>query len=127
MIIFILKQYTAILFLDKFFDKTSWESSHKIAHPFKNKMLEVKDIIEIALFYNILKVDELLSLIKILYHEDNIIKDFATIYPVSLYKLLAQYECVHIFERLIELELRSARFNLEPVASIISKIFWITF
>ena len=104
-------------------EKNQWVGSNKVKYPFKQKVMEAKDILEVAFYYNLLKVDQILNLIKILYHEDNLIKDFASIYPVSLYKLLTQYEWIQIYERLIEMELKAAGFNLNIVSTIISKNF----
>ena len=91
------------------------------SYPFKNKLVEAKDIVEIGLYFNILESNALYDLINILYDRENFIKDFTSLYPVSLYKLLIQYEWMQAFDRLIELEIDSPIFSGMTISCIISK------
>ena len=50
-----------------------------------------------------------------------ICEEVTSLYPISLYKILIEYECVQIFERLLENELKSNGANPKVISCIISK------
>ena len=88
----------------------------------KNKIMESKDIIEIAIYYQMLNIDQIYELILILYNQSNLIRDIDSVYPISLYKLLIEYDCIQIFEKLLKSELSLKQVNPGIISNIISKI-----
>ena len=84
--------------------------------------MEPKDILEVALHYRILKVDEIYQLIFAMYDENNSLADITSVYPISLYKLLIEYDCIQIFEKLLKSELSLKQVNPGIISNIISKI-----
>ena len=78
-------------------------------------------VYEVALYYRILKIDDIYQLILMMFSENNKIWEIASLYSISLYKILIEYECVQIFERLLENELYSNGANPKIISSIISK------
>ena len=109
--------------LDNECEKSSFNLEKLSPYPFKNKLIEAKDIIEIGLYFNLLESTVLFNLINILFDREDYIKDFTNIYPVSLYKLLTQYERMQTFDKLIEIEINSPMYNRKTISSIISKYF----
>lgn len=86
------------------------------------KFLELKDFVEISLLYNILPNKSLTELIHILYLEDEINTDYSTVFPLSLYKLIVQYEQMDLFDECFSIELEHPnRSNSNSIADIIGK------
>ena len=83
--------------------------------------MESKDIIEIAIYYQMLNIDQIYELTLILYNQNNLIRDIDSVYPLSLYKLLIEYDCFQIIEKLLKSELSLKQVNPGIISNIISK------
>lgn len=58
----------------------------------KNKLLEPKDILEVAFYYKLLKLDQVYQLIHMMFDDTAQPNEMASRYPISLYKVLVEYE-----------------------------------
>ena len=70
----------------------------------KNKFLEAKDYVEIAVRYCLMNDDEILNFINFLFLDEIIDIEWVNIYPTRLFKLLLYYEKIALFESLYEKE-----------------------
>ena len=86
------------------------------------KILESKDIIDIALCFELLNPEELLDLICFIFQTQKESYEFGGIFPLSVYNLLVMHDQMAVFDKIFEIEKEEEHCESVLATQIIGKL-----